>query len=94
MSWHMNFNSDTEISFAVVQLGYSCPLTSAVTSLFHAGKLLNTHEELRSRPTTWMVSGVLPHIDPEIAKYPKTGENSASVVFVRPKESNHAMFHP
>ena len=40
--------------------------------------MLNTHEELRSRPTTWMVSGVLPHIDPEIAKYQKSGGNSAS----------------
>ena len=41
--------------------------------------MLNTYEELRSRPGTWMVAGFLPHIDPAIAKYPKEGGNSASV---------------
>ena len=55
--------------------GLSCPLTA----LFHAANMLNTHEDLRSRPSTWMVSGFLPHIDPEIAKYPKDGGNSVSV---------------
>ena len=41
--------------------------------------MLNTHEDLRSRPTTWMVSGFVPHVDPEIAKYPREGGNSVSV---------------
>jgi hypothetical protein len=55
--------------------GFSCPLTAQC----HAANVLNMHETLRSRPTTWMVSGYLPHIDPEIAKYPKDGGNSISV---------------
>ena len=55
--------------------GLSCPLTA----IFHAANMLNTHEDLRSRPSTWMVSGFLPHIDPGIAKYPKEGGNSVSV---------------
>ena len=50
-----------------------------LTLLFHAVNMLNTHEELRSRPTSWMVSGVLPHIDTEIAKYQDRGGNSACV---------------
>ena len=54
-------------------------LFSPLTALFHAGNMLNTHEDLRSRPSTWMVSGFLPHIDPEIAKYSSTGGNSISV---------------
>ena len=41
--------------------------------------MLNTHEDLRSSPTTWMVSGFVPHVDPEIAKYPREGGNSLSV---------------
>ena len=53
--------------------------TDSLTVLFHAANMLNTHEDLRSRPTTWMVSGFLPHIDPEIAKYPRNGGNSISV---------------
>ena len=55
--------------------GPTCPLTA----LFHAANMLNTHEEHRSRPSTWMVSGFLPHIDPEIAKYQDRGGNSVSV---------------
>jgi hypothetical protein len=43
-----------------------------------AANMLNMHEKLCCCPTTWMVSGVLPHIDPEIAKYPKNGGNSIS----------------
>ena len=39
----------------------------------------NTHEDLRSRPATWMVSGIVPHVDPEIAKHPREGGNSVSV---------------
>ena len=54
-------------------------LSSPLTALFHAGNMLNTHEDLRSRPSTWMVSGFLPHIDPEIAKYQDKGGNSISV---------------
>jgi len=50
-----------------------------LTALFHAANMLNTHEDLRSRLTTWMVSGFVPHLDPEIAKYPKVGGNSISV---------------
>jgi len=53
----------------------SCPLTS----LFSAANMLNTHEDLRARPATWMVAGFLPHIDPAIAKYPDRGGNSMSV---------------
>jgi len=54
-------------------------LSGALKALFHAVNMLNTHEELRSRPSTWMVSGFLPHIDPAIAKYPTHGGNSISV---------------
>ena len=36
-----------------------------LTALFHAANMLNTHEDLRSRPATWMVSGFVPHVDPE-----------------------------
>ena len=50
-----------------------------LTALIHAANMLNTHEDLRSRPATWMVSGFLPHVDPEIAKYPREGGNSVSV---------------
>ena len=41
--------------------------------------MLNTHEDLRSRPTTWNVRGIVPHVDPEIAKYPREGGSSVSV---------------
>ena len=41
--------------------------------------MLNSHEELRYRLTTWMVSRCLPYIDPEITKYQNAGGNSASV---------------
>ena len=40
--------------------------------------MLNTHEDLHSRPSTWMVSGFLPHIDPGLAKYSMEGGNSRS----------------
>ena len=55
--------------------GYYYPLTS----LIYAANMLNTHEDLRARPATWMVAGFLPHIDHSIAKYQKEGGNSASV---------------
>ena len=55
--------------------GLSCLLTTP----FNAANMLNTHDDLRSCPATWMVSGCLPHIDPEIAKYPRDGGNSISV---------------
>jgi hypothetical protein len=58
--------------------GFSCPLTA----LCHAANILNIHEILRCRPTMWMVSGFLPHIDPEIAQYPKNGGNSISILNV------------
>jgi len=41
--------------------------------------MLNAHKDLRARPSTWMVAGFLPHIDPAIAKYPDRGGNSMSV---------------
>ena len=50
-----------------------------LTALIHAANMLNTHEDLPSRPATWMVSGFVPHVDPEIAKYPREGGNSVSV---------------
>ena len=56
--------------------GFSCPLTAQC----HKAKMINMHETLCCRPTTWMVSEFLPHIDPEIAKYPKNGGNSISVL--------------
>ena len=59
-------------------LGPSCPLTS----FFYAADMLNTHEELRSRPTTWMVRGFWPHTAPIIAKYIKIGGNSANILNV------------
>ena len=65
---------------ALVSLSYPfAGLSSLLIALFRAGNMLNTHEDLRSRPSTWMVSGFLPHIDPEIAKYPSRGGNSISV---------------
>ena len=71
-------------------LGHSCwsfhilcrhltALCHSHITLFHAVNMLNTHEELRSRPTSWMVSGFLPHMDTEIAKYQDRGGNSACV---------------
>jgi hypothetical protein len=35
----------------------------AFTALFHAVNMPNTHEDLRSRQSTWMVAGFVPHID-------------------------------
>ena len=55
--------------------GHPAPLTFC----FSTANMLNMHEELRSRPGTWMVAGFLPHIDPAIAKYQKERGNSASV---------------
>ena len=55
--------------------GHPAPLTFC----FSTANMLNTHEELRSRPGTWMVAGFLPNIDSEIAKYQKERGNSASV---------------
>ena len=57
---------------------FMCRINS-MTVLCFAANMLNTHEDLRSRPGTWMVAGFLPHIDHAIAKYPKEGGNSASV---------------
>ena len=58
--------------------GFSCPLTAPCRHC-RAANRFNTHEALRCRPTTWMVSGFLPHIDPAIAKYPNDRGNSMSV---------------
>jgi hypothetical protein len=41
--------------------------------------MLNAYKDLRSRQSTWMVAGFVPHMDPEIAKYPKQEGNAASV---------------
>ena len=56
-------------------IGHNNPLTFQ----YCTANMLNTHEDLRSRPGTWMVAGFYPHIDKAIAKYPKEGGNSASV---------------
>ena len=53
--------------------GSSCPLTAPC----HAANMPNMHETFSC--DTWMVRGFLPHIDPEIAKYPNKGGNSISV---------------
>ena len=54
------------------------PSMSTYNDVF-AANTLNTHEDLRSRPGTWMVAGFLPHIDPAKAKYPDRGGNSIAV---------------
>jgi hypothetical protein len=77
VTWHyINYMPLHALIIPLLQgnVGFSCLLTAQC----HAANMLNTHETLCCRPTRWMVSGVLPHIDPEIAKYPKNRGNSIS----------------
>jgi hypothetical protein len=78
VTWHyINYMPLHALIIPLLQgnVGFSCLLTAQC----HAANMLNTHETLCCRPTRWMVSGFLPHIDPEIAKYPKNREHSISV---------------
>jgi hypothetical protein len=53
------------------------PLLSTY-SAGYAVNTLNTQLKLQSCQSTWMVARFVPHIDPEIANYPKHGGNSVS----------------
>ena len=58
--------------FGIQQILVPCIcIENSLTLQCFAANMLNTHEDLRDRPGTWMVAGFLPHIDHAIAKYPK-----------------------
>ena len=66
----------------------------SVTSLFHAANMFNTHEEQRSRQTTWIVRGFCPILTQKSPSIRRMGETLQVLCLFRPQGSDHALFHP